>query len=239
MRRRGRKLNMRGRRKPNSYNAMKWFKETKKGVDIEMPVNPVTGTVGNLRLKLAANFEDISDTAVLGGIGTKAAMRVLFGRYCITGVKYTFIPKYVSSDSTGRASDRVVYAINRDPTSSIGDEETVLRQNDAKFTNTSRKFSVYVKHPEPVIFSTSATANRRPDQAPIPIAQNQVVASPSTKKWTWLPTRVIEDDPANPLQHPDHVGLDVHITCQNTAEVAPYVVYTMFKTVYFAFKEQD
>ena len=189
MRRRGRKLNMRGRRKPNSYNAMKWFKETKKGVDIEMPLNPVTGTVGNLRLKLAANFEDISDTAVLGGIGTKAAMRVLFGRYCITGVKYTFIPKYVSSDSTGRASDRVVYAINRDPTSSIGDEETVLRQNDAKFTNTSRKFSVYVKHPEPVIFSTSATANRRPDQAPIPIAQNQVVASTSTKKWTWLPTR--------------------------------------------------
>lgn len=115
------------KRRPNRYNAMKLFKETKKGVDIQMPVDPVTGFVGNLRIKLAANFEDISDAAVLGGIGTKAAMRALFGRYCITGVKYTFIPKYTSSDSTGRAADRVLYAINRDPTSQVGDEETILR----------------------------------------------------------------------------------------------------------------
>lgn len=230
---------MKGRRKPNSYNAMKWFKETKKGVDIQMPIDPVTARVGNLRIKLAANFEDISDTAVLGGVGTKAAMRVLFGRYCITGVKYTFIPKYTSTDSTGRAADRVIYAINRDPTSQVGDEETILRQNDAKFTNTSRKFTIYVKHPEPVIFSTSSVANRRPDQPPVPIAQNQVVASPSTKRWTWLPTRVIEEDPAVPLQHPDHVGADVHITCNNPNLDQPYSVYTMFKTVYFAFKEQD
>lgn len=232
-----RPLNM--RRKPNSYNGMKFFKETKKGVDIQMPVDPTTGRVGNLRLKLAANLEDISDTAVLGAVGTKQAMKVLFGRYCITGVKYTFIPRYTSSDTTGRASDRVIYAINRDPTSAVGDEETILRQNDAKFTNTSRKFTIYVKHPEPVIFSTSSTANRRPDQAPVPQNVNQVVASPSTKKWTWLPTRIIEADPENPLQHPDHVGADVHITCNNTALEAAYTVYTMYKTVYFAFKEQD
>lgn len=225
-------------RKPNSYNAMKWFKETKKGVDITMP--GAAAPVGpNLRIKLAANFEDISDTAVIGGVGTKAAMRALFGRYCITGVKYVFIPRFTSSDTTGRASDRVVYAINRDPTSAIGDEESILRQNDAKFTNTSRKFSVYVKHPEPVVFSTSATANRRPDQAPVPQNTNQVVASPSTRRWTWLPTRIIEEDPANPLQHPDHVGLDVHITCNNPLVQDPYTVYTMYKTVYFAFKEQD
>lgn len=230
---------MKGRRKPNSYNAMKWFKESKKGVDIQMPLDPVTGRVGNLRIKLAANFEDISDTAVIGAIGTKSAMRVLFGRYCITGVKFTFIPRFTSTDSTGRAADRVVYAINRDPTSAIGDEESVLRQNDAKFTNTSRKFTIYVKHPEPVVFSTSATANRRPDQAPVPQNVNQVVASPSTKRWTWLPTRIIEADPENPLQHPDHVGADVHITCNNTALEVPYTVYTMYKTVYFAFKEQD
>lgn len=218
----------------NSYNKLKLFKETKAGQDITMP-----GGANNLRIKLSANFEDISDAAVLGGVGTKAAMRALFGRYAITGVKFTFIPKYVSSDTTGRASDRVVYAINRDPTSAIGDEESVLRQNDAKFTNTSRKFTVYVKHPEPVIFSTSSTANRRPDQAPIPDARNQIVASPAVRKWTWLPTRDIEADPLVPLRHPDHVGLDVHITTQNPAVVEPYVVYTMYKTIYFAFKEQD
>ena len=174
------------KRRPNRYNAMKLFKETKAGVDVNMP-----GGAQNLAIKLAANFEDISDAAVLGGIGTKAAMRALFGRYCITGVKYTFIPKYTSTDSTGRAADRVVYAINRDPTSQVGNEETILRQNDCKFTNTSRKFTIYVKHPEPVLFSTSGVSNRRPDQAPVPIAQNQVVASPSTKRWTWLPTRGI------------------------------------------------
>jgi len=229
---------MRGRRKVNSYDSIKWFKETKKGVDITMPL--VNGNVGNLRLKLAASIEDISDVAAFQAVPTKSAFKALFGRYCITGVKFTFIPRYVSSDSTSRASDRVIYAINRDPTSVVGDEEQILRQNDAKFTNTSRKFTIYVKHPEPILFSTAADANRTPQQAPIPSNLNQVVASPATKRWTWLPTRVLPDAESGTVpQAPDHVGADVHITCNNTSFTEPYVVYTMFKTVYFAFKEQD
>lgn len=205
-----------------------------------MPINPITGTVGNLRLKLAASIEDISDTAAFQAVPTKSAFKALFGRYCITGVKFTFIPRYVSSDSTSRASDRVIYAINRDPTSAVGDEEQILRQNDAKFTNTSRKFTIYVKHPEPILFSTAADANRTPQQAPQPANTNQVAASPSTRKWTWLPTRVIPNpETGESPQAPDHVGADVHITCNNTTLQEPYVVYTMFKTVYFAFKEQD
>lgn len=230
---------MKGRRKPNSYNAIKWFKETKKGVDISMPIDPTTNRVGNLRLKLSASLEDISDAAAFQTVPTKSAFKALFGRYCITGVKFTFIPRYVSSDSTTRASDRVIYAINRDPTSAVGNEEQILRQNDAKFTNTSRKFTIYVKHPEPILFSTAADANRTPQQGPVPANTNQVAASPSVRKWTWLPTRVIPNELEQVPQAPDHVGADVHITCNNTTLTESYVVYTMFKTVYFAFKEQD
>lgn len=230
---------MKGRRKPNVYNGMKFFKESKAGVDIVMPLGP-SGTVTNLRIKLSASLEDISDNPAFAAVGTKSAMKALFGRYCITGVKYTFIPRYTSSDSTGRAADRVIYAINRDPTSVVGDEETILRQNDCKFTNTSRKFTIYVKHPEPLIYSTSAPdADRTPQQSPVPAVGNQVVASPSTRRWTWLPTRVRPDEAGQVPQAPAHVGADVHITTNNSNLNLPYTVYTMFKTVYFAFKEQD
>lgn len=223
------------RRKPNGYNAMKLFKESKKGVDINMP-----GGGNNLAIKLTANLEDISDTAAYAAVGTKSAMKALFGRYCITGVKFTFIPKYTSTDSTGRAADRVLYAINRDPQSGqVGSEEAVLRQNDCKFTNTSRKFTIYVKHPEPCIYSTSADAGRTPAQGPVPANTNQVVASPATRRWTWLPTKVRANDLEQVPQAPDHVGADVHITCNNPTIADAYPVYTMFKTVYFAFKEQD
>lgn len=222
-------------RKPNGYNAMKLFKESKKGVDILMP-----GAGQNLAIKLTANLEDISDAAAYGAVGTKSAMKALFGRYCITGVKFTFIPKYTSTDSTGRAADRVLYAINRDPQSGqVGNEEAVLRQNDCKFTNTSRKFTIYVKHPEPCIYSTAADAGRTPAQAPVPLNTNQVVAAPATRRWTWLPTKVRPNELEQVPQAPDHVGADVHITCNNPAVQDPYSVYTMFKTVYFAFKEQD
>lgn len=232
---------MKGRgRRPNGYNAMKLFKETKKGIDVNMPVDPITGFCTDLGIKLTASLEDISDTAAFQAVPTKSAIKALFGRYCITGVKYTFIPKYTSTDSTGRAADRVVYAINRDPQSGlVNSEEEVLRQNDCKFTNTSRKFTIYVKHLEPCIYSTAADAGRTPSQGPVPANTNQVVAAPATRRWTWLPTRVRANEVEQVPQAPDHVGADVHITCNNTALQAPYPVYTLFKTVYFAFKEQD
>lgn len=230
---------MKGRRRPNGYNAMKFFKETAKGKDITMPVDPAGG-IANLGIKLTASLEDISNTAAFQTVPTKSAIKTLFGRYCITGVKYTFIPRYTSSDTTGRASDRVLYAINRDPQSPApGSEEAVLRQNDCKFTNTSRKFTIYVKHPEPCVYSTASTADRTPQQGPVPANTNQVVASPSTRKWTWLPTKVIGNELEQVPQAPDHVGADVFITCNNKTLTDPYVVYTMYKTVYFAFKEQD
>lgn len=237
---------MRGKgRRPNSYNSIKWFKETKKGVDITMP-GSLDPAGQNLRLKLTASFEDISDVAAYATVPTKSAFKALFGRYCITGVKYTFIPKFsvTSAGVANQASDRVIYAINRDPNSQVGNEEQILRQNDAKFTNTSRKFTIYVKHPEPILYSTAGDANKTPSQMPVPTgggagATNQVSALPSQRKWIWLPTRYGYGDMGTTQQAPDHVGADVHITCMNPQIEQPYVVYTMFKTVYFAFKEQD
>jgi len=228
------------------YAGIKYFKESLSGVDVQMPV--VGGVVANLGIKLTASLNDISTVAQFQATNTRNALKALFGRYCITGVKYVFIPRYTSADSTTRAADRVLYAINRDPTDGgPNSEDDLITQNDCKFTNSSRKFSIYVKHPQPQIFSTSGTGVRTPNQAPNPTGgaapvSNQIVALPAQKRWTWLPTRVIDNNQADPLasdQCPDHFGADVYITTNNPTLTESYVNYTMYKTVYFAFKEQE
>jgi len=230
----------RSRRLRPVYSGMKFFKETCPGQKIVMP-----GGGNNLRIKLAANLEDITNTAAYNAVGTRTALKTIFGRYCITGVKFTFIPYYTQSIAgAGQVANRVVYAINRDPTDVAQSEDDIVRQDDAKFTNTTRKFSIYVKHPKPVLYSTAGISNVSPNQAPEPAGgaapnSNQVAVTLGANKWTWLPTRYLVDPEAGTKQNPDHVGADVHITNQNPGIAEEYPIYTMFKTIYFAFKEQD
>jgi len=139
-----------------------------------------------------------------------------------------------SPHSTTNPAARVVYAISRDPNGVVTGELDIIRQNDCKFTDTTKGFSIYIKSPEPVLYSTAGVSNLPPNQVAPSIA-NQVTASPSTKRWTWLPTRI---DVANGGIHPDHVGADMMIT-PNTSLANSTQVYTVFKTIYVAFKEQD
>lgn len=208
--------------------------------------------------KFAASFLDINATASWNQVSPASAIPALFGRYCITGVKWTFVPVSTAAYTGGRLADRVCYAINRDPQDTLVNENDIIRQDDVKFTNATRKFSVYVKHPKPMLAATAeylvpqgAPRGMLPTQYSTPVggagsAQNpatQVAWTTGDNKWIWLPTRVAEyiDASGNTItnQYPDHVGLDVVITA-NTAQVeGAYPLYNVYQTLYLALKEQD
>lgn len=236
---------VRGRRmirRSKKYAGVKLYKETCNAQTITMP-----GNGNNLRAKLHCSLTDITNTIPNGAtVSTFAAYRSLYERYAIIGVKYRFIPTRTSSDSTTLAADRVVYAHNRGTLSTVAGEDDLIRQDDCKFTNTNREFSIYVKYPKPVQLVQVGVAGM--NQANIPgqqagAGQQANMQAPSQKGLTWFSTRVntFDDGSGNLVSaaHPDFAAADLHITCLNLAQADPYTVYTMFKTVYYAFTNQD
>lgn len=229
-------------RRSKKYSGVKLYKETCNAVSITMP-----GGGQNLRAKLSANLTDITNTIPNGAtVSTFAAYRSLYERYAIVGVKYRFIPTKTSSDSTTLSADRVVYAPNRGTLSAVAGEDDLIRQDDCKFTNTNREFSIYVKYPKPVLLTQVGEAGW--NQQNIPGQQagagNQAnMQAPSQRGLVWLSTRMNTTADASgnltSAAQPDHAAADLHITCLNAAQTEPYTVYTMFKTVYFAFTNQD
>lgn len=249
---------MKGRRRGGNrsrYHGIKYIKETiNKGV-VTMAV--ASGGVNPPTLeKLSCNLADISQTASWATVSPFSALCALYGRYCITGVKWTFIPLSTSSVAGQKNVDRVCYAPNKDPQDTLTGEQDIIRQDDCKFTNTARKFSVYIKHPTPILSQTAQQMTDKglgPQQYATPLggatAPNQVAVSYNASKWTWLPTRVVLQSDGMTgtdlgavlsAQYPDHVGLDLVISSQQNALVTTaYDVYTVYQTLYVAFKEQD
>lgn len=231
-----------GRRtgRPSKYGGVKLYKETAVGKPILMP-----GGGNNLRAKLTANLLDITDEAPQGATASTLRSYVsLYERYAIVGVKFRFIPTTTSTDSGTRAADRVCYAVNRGIVGEAIDENSLVRQNDCKFTNTTKEFTIYVKNPKPVLLEQISPAGGQQAGFVTPVAGNGVNANlqaPTRKGLTWLSTRMAIAGAPGALvsAQPDHVGADLHITCLNPAAAEPYQVYTMYKTVYYAFKEQD
>lgn len=242
----GRRMGFKGKQR---YHGVKYIKETiNKGV-LTMPAGG-----GAFIEKFTCNLSEVSQTASFGGVSPFAALRSLYGRYCITGVKWTFIPLATQSVAGQQNVDRVCFAINRDPQDVLVGEQDIIRQDDCKFTNTARKFSVYVKHPVPVIASTANQTGNiglNPTQYNQPTGgnpanplPNQIATTLGGMKWIWLPTRTInqQDQQGNITseQFPDHVGLDVVITSQQRVPLQDeYNVYTVYQTLYLAFKEQN
>lgn len=219
--------------KQMKYAGIKYYKETSVGIPINMPA-AAGGVPATLAVKLDCSYLSINNQVPDGAaVGTRDSFTSLFSRYAIVGVKYKFIPTATVAGQGGNPADRVVYAINRDPNGVVNDEMDVVRQNDSKFTNTTRGFSIYVKNPEPILYSTAGASNQIPANAPAPAQANQVAATPAVRKWTWLPTRLGQSQ-----VHPPHVGADLFIQGINAAAAA-YQAYTVFRTVYIAFKEQD
>jgi len=216
------------------YGGIKYYKETAKPIAINMPA-AVGGVPATLAQKLYANFSEISNDVPDGAtVGTRDSFTSLYSRYAIVGVRFKFIPAATQSNQGFNPADRVSYAISRDPNGIVNDEMDVVRQNDSKFTNTTKGFSIYVKNPEPILYQTAGLSNVPATTGVPPVQTNQVAASISQRKWNWLPTRLGLDRQV----HPDHVGADMFIQSLN-ANGPAYQAYTMFKTIYFAFKEQD
>jgi len=227
------------------YHGMKFMKETILKSIVRVPVAAGPNSVA---IKFACSFNDISTNISYMNVPAITAIPALFGRYAITGVKWTFIPAYTQSvQAGGTPTSRVCYAINRDPQDVLTGESDIIRQDDCKFTNTTRKFSVYVKNPKPTLVSTAEQQNQNglgPQQyaGEVPGNQpgaNQVAWTLADNKWIWLPTRVLKSgDPPTSDQYPDHVGLDFVMTT-NAAVEAAYDAYYVYQTLYLALKEQD
>jgi len=241
--RRRRGVGRRMKARSNRYSGAKLYKETKAGQLITMP-----GGGNNLAAKLTANLLDITDTAPTGAtVSTLRSYQSLYERYAILGVKFRFIPTNTSSDSTTLRADRVVYAVNRGTLGVVGTEADIIRQDDCKFTNTNREFSIYVKYPKPCLVEQLIPSNETQTDFVTPVGgagTSANLTAPSRRGLTWLSTRMHiqpagPSDPTLVSAQPDHVGADLHITCLNPDQEGAYPVYTMFKTVYFAFKEQD
>lgn len=243
MRRRGPMRRRRGGRQQR-YHGMKFMKET----ILKEQVTIGTGAFPVYVKKFACNFMNISQNASYIGVSANTAIPALFGRYCITGCKWTFIPYNTQATTGGIGADRVCYAINRDPQDVLTGETDIIRQDDCKFTNSTRKFSVYVKHPKPILAATAnQLANNRgldntqyADPQVGPPDQNQVAFTTGDNKWVWLPTRVARNSNVDPpTQYPDHVGLDVVITSSRPVVDTSYNLYNVYQTLYLALKEQD
>lgn len=229
------------KKRVSKYAGVRYIKETIKLPDIRQDDSGL-----DYDLKMKCNFADISNLPSYGGVGPKGAIKALYARYCITGVKWTFIPVYNQSSVGGARASTVLYAINRDPQDSQSGEEDLIRQNDCKFTNSNRKFSVYVKHPTPAI---AATAQQNPYGAGYTNTQyknplggaanpNQVAFAINGNKWIWLPTRVDTLDEQK-QQCPDHYGLDLVLKSNPTMPHEGVVIYNVYQTIYLALKEQD
>jgi hypothetical protein len=225
------------------YHGMKFMKETILKTTIQIPQSAGPSVVAR---KFAANFNDISPNISYLNVPAQTAIPALFGRYCITGVKWTFIPAYTQSSTSSAPTSRVCYAINRDPQDVLTSEADIIRQDDCKFTNSTRKFSVYVKNPKPAIAATAqqmTASGQGPQQYSAPSVGipdgNQVAFTVSDNKWIWLPTRVMKlGDPPTSNQYPDHLGLDFVMTT-NAATDRPVDAYYVYQTLYLALKEQD
>lgn len=247
-RRKGGAIRRRGLRS-NRYHGLKFMKETILKGQVQVLAGQTTVVE-----KFACSFDDITTSSPYLNVPTRTAIPALFGRYCIVGVKWTFIPIYTQASQGGVGAGRVCYAVNRDPQDLLTGESDIIRQDDCKFTNTTRKFSVYVKHPKPSIASTAVqmplARGISPNQYPAPVGgagtindqANQVAWTLGDNKWLWLPTRVqtYSDASGNLVtsQYPDHLGLDVVVTTPSAPnEVTTY--YNVYQTIYLALKEQD
>lgn len=239
-----RRRQMMNRKKISKYAGIRYIKETIKLRDLTQ-----TNSALGVSKKFNCSFNDISNVASFAGVPPRAALKALYARYAITGVKYTFIPKYDTSTAGGIKASAVLYAINRDPQATITGEADLYRQNDCKFTNTNRKFTVYVKNPTPAIAMTAQEVaqgagytDTQYDQPTGGAAndRNQVAVSFQGKKWTWLPTRVASTDQDWP-QYPSHFGLDVHLAGNDTIPAGEdgIAMYSVYQTIYLALKEQD
>lgn len=240
MKKAGRGRRMRARSSGGRYGGIKLYKETTQDL-------PLTIRASTNILKYSCALNDIDNSHVPPGatVTPFAAYRSLYGRYCIVGMKLKFVPRFTVSSSGGTSALRVSYAVNRDPNFAPSSEIDIVRQVDAKMTNTNKGFTVYVKHPVPVMYiQSSAEANNNPSQAPAPSQAGQ--ASLYNDKWNWLPTRSENQavDPSGNLflseRLPAHVGVDMCVTDSSfvVGTTTPYIVYDVFKTVYYAFKHE-
>ena len=121
---------MKGRRRPmNRYHGIKYIKETiNKGTVLMAP--GTAGAAPPTVRKFVCNLADISQSSSWANVSPFAALNALYGRYCITGVKWTFIPLSTQSIAGQKNVDRVCYAVNKDPQDTIAGEQDIIRQDD-------------------------------------------------------------------------------------------------------------
>lgn len=106
------------------YHGMKFMKETVLKTIVKLPAGATPAT---FLYKFSCNFGEISNNISYMNVPALTAIPALYGRYAITGVKWTFIPAYTQSSAGAAPTARVCYAINRDPQDVLTGEADIVR----------------------------------------------------------------------------------------------------------------
>lgn len=204
--RRRRVMRPRVRRNP-ALHAPKKFVETLNLTDIQTLGGGV-GSGYNLKLSLS----QLTNPGPLASV---------FEQYCITGIKYVYIPRYnvayLDADE-GVQMPQVMFCENKIDTTVPASEIGILQEDNVKIVSASKRWSLYVNKPKPWI-TQSSEGN----------VGTQVLAQSGARFISWLPM-------TESGQAIDHLALRLWVQGNNSA--SNFTVGTIYAKVYYALKEQ-
>lgn len=195
------------RRNPRIH-APKKFVETIELTNITSQAGLANGLGYNFKLSL----NQLNNPGPLAGV---------FEQYCITGIKYMYIPRYTVSyldADEGVQMPQFFVAENKLNTTVPAAESALLQEDNLRIFAANKRWSHYVSKPKPWITQASEGT-----------VATQVQAQTASRYVTWLP--MTEEGQAI-----DHIALRAWMQGNNTA--SNFVMGTVYAKVYYALKEQ-
>lgn len=185
--------------------------------------------------KFVETFDQLTVTSVAGGLVTgtgynlgitlsqltnPTALANVFEQYCITGVKFTYIPtynvSYLDADE-GVVMPQIFWAENKYDATAPTSEGQMLQEDNCKIVSASKRWSVYISKPKPYLTQVGQPANA------------QIQAQTGSRFITWLPLTEAGADV-------EHLALRMWIQGNNTA--SNFTMGKVYAKVYYSLKEQ-
>lgn len=191
-----------------AIHAPKKFCET-----IELTTVTSQAGLGNgLGYNFKVNGAQLNNLPVLAGV---------FEQYCITGIKYMYIPRYTVSyldADEGVQMPQFFIAENKLNVTTPLAESALLQEDNLRIFAANKRWSHYVSKPKPWITQSSEGT-----------VADQVQAQTGSRYVTWLPL-------TEAGQGIDHIALRAWMQGNNTG--SNFTMGTVYAKVYYALKEQ-
>lgn len=195
------------RRNPRIH-APKKFVETLQLVTLQSIAGVTNGTGYNFKISMS----QLTNPGPLAGV---------FEQYCITGIKYMYIPRYQVSyldADEGVQMPQIFLAENKIEPGAPASESALLQEDNMKIFAANRRWSKYVSKPKAYL-----TQNSEGNTG------TQIFAQTGARFLQWLPM-------SEAGQAVDHLALRAWIQGNNSAST--FDLGTVYAKVYYALKEQ-